>query len=370
MREVLAARTPSLLGLGSGALAGRLAEALLELAPSGLDRVFFCNSGSEAVEAALRFARRATGRQRVVGLRGGYHGWTAGGDSLTSVEPDDVAAVEAELAGREVAALLFEPIQGRGLREPAPEFLRAVEGLCRRTGTLLVADEVMTGLGRTGRFFACEHSGVRPDLVLVSKALSGGLVPVGAVLMAAGVHDAVMGSAARAGSLFSTFGGNDLAMAAGLAVLEVIRREDLVARAGALGARLADGLEAMRSHHRLLGAPRGRGLMVGVAIDPAGELDRAVASLAPGLIALRVVSDLAARHQILALPAGCGADVVRLLPPAIVEESEISRVLESLDEVLSRLHGFVGAVAGLVGSVAGRVATARKRPTTRTATSS
>src|SRR4051812_16854231 len=239
LKSVLDADLPNLVQMDVSTLAGVLAERLLEYMPY-LDKVFFANSGTECVEAAIKFARTATGRSGIVYCGHAYHGLTYGSLSLTddknfrggfepllpgctSVPFNDLAALEQALSSREIAAFIVEPIQGKGVNMPTDEFLPGAAALCRRYGTLFIADEIQTGLGRTGRFLAVEHWNVEPDMVLLSKALSGGHVPVGALLTRKHIFDRIFNRMDRAVVHGSTFAKNDLAMAAGIATLEVIK---------------------------------------------------------------------------------------------------------------------------------------------------
>ena len=256
--SVLDAELPNLVQFDVSPLAGVLAKRLLDFVPY-LDKVFFANSGTEATEAAIKFARRATGRPGIVYCDHAFHGLTNGSLSLNGdamfrdgFEPllphcrvvpfNDLAALERALATRDVAAFIVEPIQGKGVNMPDDDYLREAAALCRRHGSLFVADEIQTGLGRTGRFLAVEHWGVEPDMVLLAKALSGGHVPVSAVLMHKWIYDKVFDRIDRAVVHGSTFAKNDLAMAAGIATLEVMQHERIIARADRLGARLAQRL--------------------------------------------------------------------------------------------------------------------------------
>src|ERR1700756_4714721 len=254
LKSVLDADLPNLVQFDVSPLAGVLAERLLEFVPY-LDKVFFANSGTEATEAAIKFARCATGRPGIVYCEHAFHGLTNGslslnGDAIfrSGFEPllphcrvvpfNDLAALERALASRDIAAFIVEPIQGKGVNIPADDYLREAAALCRRHGTLFVADEIQTGLGRTGRFLAVEHWGVEPDMVLLAKALSGGHVPVSAVLTRKRVYDKVFDRIDRAVVHGSTYAKNDLAMAAGIATLEVMKHERIIARAERLGERL------------------------------------------------------------------------------------------------------------------------------------
>ncbi|MEA2469675.1 MAG: ornithine--oxo-acid transaminase, partial [Thermoleophilaceae bacterium] len=234
LEEVMQARTGNLPQLGVTLLSGVLAEQLLALAPDSVAARVPANTGTEAVEAAIKIARAATGRGRVLYAEHAFHGLTLGalsingnaefrdgfGPLLAGCDPvgfGDLDALARELAAGDVAAFVVEPVQGKGVNLPAPDYLPGAQELCRRAGTLFVCDEVQTGIGRTGRFFALEHWGLQPDLICVAKALSGGLVPIGAVLASRAAFEKVFDGMERAVRHGSTFGGNDLAAAAALA---------------------------------------------------------------------------------------------------------------------------------------------------------
>src|SRR5215204_6374444 len=257
LKSVLDSELPNLVQLDVSTLAGVLAERLLEFVPF-LDKVFFANSGAECVEAAIKFARGATGRPGIVYCAHAFHGLSYGALSLTddpnfragfdpllpgctAVAFNDLAALEQALSSREVAAFIVEPIQGKGVNLPTDEFLPGAAALCKKYGTILVADEIQTGMGRTGRFLAVEHWDVEPDIVLLSKALSGGHVPVGALLTRKSIFDKIFNQMDRAVVHGSTFAKNDLAMAAGIATLEVLGEERLVENAAQMGDRLIRG---------------------------------------------------------------------------------------------------------------------------------
>ncbi len=256
VRDTMDAHTANLPQLGVTLLSGVLAEQLLARAPGSVAAMVPANSGSEAVEAAIKISRAATGRQRVLFAEHAFHGLTLGALSLNgndefrdgfgpllpgceAVPFGDVDALERELERGDVAAFVVEPVQGKGVNLPPDGYLAAAQRLCRAVGALLVCDEVQTGIGRTGRFLALEHWALEPDLICLSKALSGGLVPIGAVLVSRSAFDTVFDGMERAVRHGSTFGGNDLAAAAALATLRVLDNEDLVARAEASGSAAA-----------------------------------------------------------------------------------------------------------------------------------
>ncbi len=260
LKSVLDADLPNLVQMDVSTLAGILAERLLDYVPY-LDKAFFANSGAECVEAAIKFARCATGRPGIVYCGHAYHGLSYGALSLTddanfrggfepllpgctSIPFNDLAALEQALSSREVAGFIFEPIQGKGVNMPSDEFLSGAAALCRRYGTLLIADEIQTGMGRTGRFLAVEHWNIEPDMVLLAKALSGGHVPVGALLTRKYIFDKVFNRMDRAVVHGSTFAKNDLAMAAGIATLEVSEGRESDRSRGQARCRIAPGADA------------------------------------------------------------------------------------------------------------------------------
>jgi ornithine--oxo-acid transaminase len=335
-------------------LAGLLAERLLAKAP-GLDRVYFCNSGTEAVEAALKFARAATGRKRILYCDHAFHGLTAGALSVNGSEefrggfepllPDtriafgDLSAVQREVRRGDVAALIIEPIQGKGVHIPAPGFLAAAERALHEAGALLICDEVQTGIGRTGRFFGYEHEEVDPDIVTVAKALSGGFVPVGATMAKDWIFDKVYSSMDRVLVHDSTFGSNALAMAAGLASLAVVDDEGLIDNAARTGAAIQTGLQAMVDRYELLSEVRGRGLIIGIEFGKPRSLRlrsgwSMLQAARRGLFAQMVVLPLFQRHRILTQVAGDHMEVIKLLPPLIISDAEVEWFLEGFADVM------------------------------------
>ena len=345
-------------------LPGLLAERLLAKAP-GLDRVFFCNSGTEAVESALKFARYATGRGRIIFCDHAFHGLTTGSLSVngsedfrrgfgpllpdTSIPLGDLDALEAELRKGDVAALIIEPIQGKGVHMPPDGFLTAAAALLHDHGALLICDEVQSGFGRSGEFFAYQHEPVVPDLVTVAKALSGGFVPVGAMLGKGWIFEKVFSSMDRVLVHSTTFKGGVLAMAAGLATLAVIDDEGLVANAARTGEALRTALAAMSGRFDVLADVRGRGLMIGLEFDKPSSL-RARTSwnmlqkARVGLFAQMIVVALFQRHRILTQVSGDHLEVIKLIPPLMIGDTEVKLFTEAFGEVLedaSRGSGLV-----------------------------
>lgn len=368
LKSVLDSDLPNLVQMDVSTLAGVLAERLLAHIPY-LDKVFFANSGAESVEAAIKFARVATGRTGIVYFDHGYHGLTYGALSLTDDKnfrggfdpllPDctvipfnDLAALEQALSSRQIAALIVEPIQGKGVNMPTDEFLPGAAALCRKYGTLFVADEIQTGLGRTGRFLAVEHWNVEPDMVLLAKALSGGHVPIGAVLTRKHIFDKVFNRMDRAVVHGSTFAKNDLAMAAGIATLEVLKAEKLIENAARRGAELQLAFSRMVPGYELLKEVRGKGLMIGVEFGPPKSLRlRASWNLLEtankGLFCQLITVPLFKDHKILTQVAGHGSHTIKLLPPLIINDDDCKWIETSFDSVIAASHQVPGAIWSL-----------------------
>jgi ornithine--oxo-acid transaminase len=380
LSNVLASELPNLVQLDVSVLAGILAERLLAQVPY-LEKVFFANSGAEAVEAAIKFSRAATGRQGIIACEHGYHGLTYGALSVTrdpvyrtGFEPflpdciaipfNDLAALERALSARNFATFIVEPIQGKGVNMPGPDYLRAAADLCRRHGTLFVADEIQTGLGRTGRFLAVEHWNVEPDMVLLSKSLSGGHVPVSAVLTRKWVFDKVFDRMDRAVVHGSTFSKNDLAMAAGIATLEVMQSERLMDNATRTGERIMQAFRAMQERHELVKDVRGRGLMIGLEFGPPTSfalkaswnlLETANKGLFCQLITIPLFKD----HKILAQVAGHGSHTIKLLPSLIINDADCDWIERSFDAAIKASHKVPGAVWSLGKTLAEHAVKAR-----------
>jgi ornithine--oxo-acid transaminase len=365
LKAVLESELPNLVQLDVSTLSGVLAERLLGFVPY-LDKVFFSNSGSEAVEAAIKFSRAATGRAGIVYCSHAFHGLTYGSLSLNGdqnfragfgpflpecfeIPFNDLAALEQALASRAIAAFIVEPIQGKGVIIPDDDYLPGAFDLCRKYGTLLIADEIQTGLGRTGRFLASEHWGIEPDMVLLAKSLSGGHVPVGAVLTHKWVFDKVFNRMDRAVVHGSTFSKNDLAMAAGLATLEVIESERLIEKSAQTGKRLLRTFEKMSHRHELIKAVRGKGLMIGIEFGAPRSLNlRATWNLletaSSGLFCQLIVIPLFNDHRVLTQVAGHGSHTIKLLPPLTISDEDCDWIERSFEAVITSAHLMTGAV--------------------------
>ncbi|MCW2968621.1 MAG: aspartate aminotransferase family protein [Solirubrobacteraceae bacterium] len=354
-------------------LAGMLAEELSRRLPDGLDAVFFASTGAEAVDSAMKFARAATGRPRLISCDSSFHGVTLGPLSLVGdeffkegfgpllpgcdrVPFGDLERLEAELAQKDVAAFIVEPIQGREVTVAPEGYLQAAQALCRRHGTLFVADEIQTGLGRTGRWFALEHSDLEPDVVLVGKALSGGYMPVAAMVTRREIHDKAVGTLERCYVHQSTFGRNRLSMAAGLAALRIIERDGLVEHAARIGTVLRDGLAELAQRYEMIKEVRGHGLMIGIELrapsSRVGRLNWRLIHLASeGLFPQLIVIPLHRDHRVITMAAGKN-DVIKLLPPLTLSESEAQSFLAALDAVLADCQGSGSKNWGVVREIA------------------
>jgi len=368
LESVLDAELPNLVQMDVPPLAGVLAERLLAKAPY-LDKVFFANSGTETVEAAIKFARAATGRSKILSCEHAFHGLTFGSLSLNGdeifkkgFEPllgdcaaipfNDLTELEDALRRRDVAAFIVEPIQGKGVHLPSPGYLKSAADLCRRYGSLFVADEIQSGLGRTGKFFAVDHWGVEPDMILLAKALSGGHVPVGALLTRKDIYDRLFNRMDRAVVHGSTFAKNDLAMAAGIATLSVLESEKLVENAARTGDRLLTGFRKMIGQYEMLSDVRGMGLMIGVEFAAPKSLKlRAswamIEAANKGLFCQLITIPLFRDHKILTQVAGHGSHTIKLLPPYVITDDDCTWIETAFDKVIAESHRVPGAIWSL-----------------------
>jgi ornithine--oxo-acid transaminase len=374
LHALLDSDSPSLPQLGVSTLAGVLAERLVLSSPRSLEKVVLTNSGTESVEAALKLARAATGRTRILYCERGFHGLTFGslsvngnaefreqfGPLLPGCDPvtfGDLDALGRELGRGDVAAFIVEPVQGKGVYVSPDGYLAEAQKLCHAAGALLIVDEVQTGLGRTGKFLAVEHWGIEPDMVTLSKALSGGFVPVGALLTSRAVFDATFDSMERSVVHGSTFGGGDMAAAAALASLAVIEGEGLVDRARDLGELLLELTRPLYERFEIVRDVRGLGLIWGIELGPpAGGAGRrvweAIERRQPGLFAQMITVPLFRDHQILTQVAGHHMNVIKALPPLNISEEELRRFAAALSTVLADaeshlLRGYASLGLGL-----------------------
>jgi ornithine--oxo-acid transaminase len=365
LKQVLDSDFPNLVQMDVSTLAGVLAERLLRRVPY-LDKVFFANSGTETVEASLKFARAATGRTGIVYCSHAFHGLSYGslsvnGDDVfrsgfgpllpecTEIPFNDLDALERALASKSIAAFIVEPIQGKGVIVADDGYLRGALALCRKFGTLFIADEIQTGLGRTGRFLAVEHWDIEPDMVLLAKSLSGGHVPVGAVLLRKRIFDKVFDRMDRSVVHGSTFAKNDLAMAAGLATLDVIETERLMENAARTGARLLGAFARMTQRHELVKAVHGKGLMIGLEFGAPRSLKlraswNLLETASRGLFCQLIVIPLLKEHRVLTQVAGHGIHTIKLLPPLTISDADCDWIERAFEAVVSDAHRVPGAV--------------------------
>jgi len=359
LHEAIDLDLPNMVQMDCALLPGLLAEQLAARAHQGINRVFFCNSGAESIEAAIKFARHSTHRPKILYAEHAFHGLTTGalalnggkefrtgfGDLLesASVPFGDIDALEQRLRARDVAAFIVEPIQGKGVYCATPQYWRAAQQLCRKYGTLLVIDEVQTGVGRTGRFFCHEHWGLEPDIITISKALSGGFIPIGAMLTTDKIFASVYDSMEDALKHSTTFGRNQLAMVAGLATLAAFDDEDIVGRAERTGADLQDKLRRLAERYDLIQDVRGLGLMVGIEFgEPESRSTarrfRTLERLRTGMFSQTVVVPLFHRHGIITQVAADNVNIIKLLPPLISGPDEVDYFVDALDDVMADAH--------------------------------
>ena len=379
LRQVLDAQSPNLVRMDCSILSGLAAEALVRHTPDGLDRVFFCNSGTETVETAIKFSRCATGRQKIIYCEHAFHGLTTGslaingaeffrerfGDLLPHTEAvpfNDLVSLEKALAKQDAAAFILEPIQGKSCELVADGYLAEAQRLCRKAGTLLVVDEVQSGMGRTGEWFCFQHwPEVEPDIICVAKGLSGGFVPVGAVITRPRIMDAVFNSMERCVVHSNTFGQNDLAMAAALASIQVIEEDKLVENADELGRYTMARLAEIGKTCPFVTEVRGKGLMFGIDFArPENSLKLRLAwdmlhKLNFGVFGQMIIIPLLKKHHILTQVAGYHTEVIKFLPPLVATKQDMDWFLQAMQEVLADTQKFPGTawdtVLGLAKNV-------------------
>lgn len=356
--QLLSNDLPNLVQLDVSPLAGVLAKRLLEKVPY-LDKAFFANSGAESVEAAIKFARAATGRRGIVYCSNSFHGLTYGALSLNSdmayrqgldgfladcieVPFNDLDALDQALKGEKIAGFVVEPIQGRGVFVADPDYLPGAHELCQRYGTLLIADEVQTGMGRTGRFLGVEHWGVEPDIILLAKGLSGGQVPVGAVLTRKWIFEKLFSKMSRVAVHGSTFAKNNMAMTVALATLDTMEEEGIVENASEKGSRLIAAFRAMQDRYELIKEVRGKGLAIGIELGKPRSLGlkmrwNALEAVKTGLFCQTVIIPLFKEHRILAQVSG-DTPTIKLQPPLNITDEDCAWILEAFESAISAAH--------------------------------
>ncbi|MCR4430043.1 MAG: aspartate aminotransferase family protein [Tepidanaerobacteraceae bacterium] len=370
-------KRPNLLQASLSTYAAVLGHNLSQVAPSGLKHSFFCNSGAEAVEGALKTARAATGRHNIVSCEGSFHGKTMGALSATgrkkyqmpfsplvpgfeTVEYGCIDALEEKLRTKNVAAFIVEPIQGEGgIIVPPDGYLKSARELCSRYETLLIVDEIQTGFGRTGSMFACEHEGVAPDIMCVAKSLGGGVMPIGAFATTPEVWEKAFGGMEKCLLHTSTFGGNTMACAAGIAAISAIVEKNLPERARKMGEHMIRGLKTLKDKYSIIKEVRGRGLMVGIEFQTLekGFLNRitggAVSKFYEEFAGAMVAGELLNSHRIITAYTLNNPNVIRMEPPLIIEEQDIDFMLNALEDVLSKNRGLFKLTFSTVKTAAG-----------------
>lgn len=354
---------PNFLQVSVPSVASALAESLAAVTPGDLEKVFFTSSGSEAVEGALKLARISTGNEKVLTTETGYHGVTLGAVSATgkphlkepfeplvpgfdSVPFGDTAALRERLSNDDYAAFIVEPVQGEaGIHVPPEGYLKAVERICEQTNTLFIADEIQTGLGRSGELWACDHDDAEPDIMTMAKSLSGGAIPMGAYIATDEVWQAGYGSPDKAMLHASTFTNNTRGCAAGLKTLEVLRDEELPAKADELGEYFLSELKSVAAEHTMLEEARGKGLLLGVAFyEP-----RVGKSMSEEYLSALFASLLLNEHNIITAYTMSNPNVLRLEPPLTVSKEQIDTVVEAIDAVCSSYGSFSSILTSFAG---------------------
>lgn len=373
--QALDANLPNMVQMDAPLLAALLAEQLIAKMPVGIDTVFFTNSGTESIEGAIKFARKFTGKKKILFWDHAFHGLTNGslsingnaefrdgfGDLIPHTQKipfDDLESLERHLKAGDCAAFVLEPIQGKGINIAHDAFYLKAQELCRRYGALYIIDEVQTGFGRTGKWFALEHWGLTPDIVCVAKALSGGFIPVGAILYRREIYEKVFPNMEACMVHSNTFGRNTLAMVAGLATLQVIEEEGLVAHAAQLGEAILAGFDRLKEKFEMIKAVRGKGLLFAVEFSEPKSLAlkagwKLISTMHRGLFAQMVVIPLMRDYRILSQVAGHHMDVIRMLPPLVISQTDVDYLLNAFDQVMTECHRFPGSAWKLGKELAG-----------------
>ncbi|HIF55606.1 MAG: aspartate aminotransferase family protein [Methylococcales bacterium] len=383
LQDTLSMELPNLIQMDVSLLSGLLAEKILATVPDNLNKLFFCNSGTEAVEAAIKFARYTTKREHILHCEHSFHGLSLGALSLngedifregfgpllpacSAIPFNDLEALEQALSNKDVAAFFVEPIQGKGVNIPDDNYLPEVERLCKKYGTLFVADEIQTGLGRTGEFWAIDHWQVKPDMILMAKALSGGFIPIGAVAMTQNIMDTVFNRMDRAVVHGSTFSKNNMAMAAGLATLQVMEDEKLVENSARIGNDIINSIQASTHKYEFLKEARGKGLMIAVEFQAPKSLKLKAAwamleAANKGLFCQMVTIPLFKDHHMLTQVAGHGMNVVKLLPPLNITSKDRDWIVDSFDAAIAETHKIPGSIWDLGKNLASHAIKNKKK---------
>ncbi len=362
IEDVNAANIPNLCVVNASVLGGILAGKLLEMAGSGFTKVQYSNSGAEANEVAIRFARFCTRKRRFLHMQGAFHGRTYGAISLcgfhqmnegmdpkmptcTMITPNDIDELRRELSKGDVAGVFYEYCQGMTLTVLEKEYLHEMRRLCTEYGAMMIADEVQTGFARMGdAWFAFQKAGVLPDMVSLSKALSGGAVPVAATLIGDHVYETVFSTFKSGPIYFSTFAENNLAMAAGLATLKVLEDMDARRVATQVSKKVFDGLRDIQSRYDVVERVAGEGLMIGAYFRPSESAtllkiqQKLLSNADKGVFGASVNVELFTKHRVIAQIPGPELNAIKILPPVTLADSDITHFLESLDATLASMY--------------------------------
>lgn len=363
--DILSMNIPNLVVTNASVLGGLVAERLLKLAGPNFSKVIYANSGAEATEVTIRFARYVTRKRRFLYLEGGFHGRSYGAISLcgfpqmkegmdpimptvTPIRPNDLAQLRRELSRGDVAGVIMEPVQGMTCNVLSLDYLREVEILCDQYGTIFIADEVQTGLGRTGEWFATSGNGIRPGMVTVSKALSGGVAPVSAVLMREDVYERVFSKFTSGPIYFSTFAENNASMAASLATLDVLEKTNAPKRALEVSKKFRDGLAELQSKYDIIERIEGKGLMIAIYFKESDKLglkvqQKLMSAGDGGAFGAAVNVDMFTRQRILVQVPGPGFNAVKILPPVIVTDEDIEYFLAAFEDTVASYYEAKGS---------------------------
>lgn len=366
LKETLDAQLANMIQLDAPLLAACLAEKLSRYLPKELNKFFFCNSGTEAIEGAIKFAKAATQREKLLSCDHGFHGLTTGSLSLNGskvfknmfypllsadqIPFNDLVSLEFALRTKSYACFVLEPIQGKTVSIPEPDYLEKASALCQKYGTLLIIDEVQTGIGRSGKFFAYEHwQNVQPDMVTMAKALSGGFVPIGVIAMKQDIFTKTYRNMEHSVVHSCTFGRNDLAMAAGIATLNMLEEEKLITQAAEKGEKLLSKLKEKLLSFEMVKDVRGKGMMIGIEFQPPKSLTllmgwKLLETANKGLFSQLIIIPLFRDFKILTQVAGPSSHIIKLLPPITLTDQDIEDTANAFEQVVASAHKFPGAI--------------------------
>lgn len=366
IKEVLDKKFPNILQASIGTVSAALAQLLAEITPGELRHSFFTNSGTESVEGALKTARAASGKKVILSTIGAFHGKTFGSLSASGREKykkpfepllqnfeqipfGDTETLEKRLKKKDVAAFIVEPIQGEaGVIVPPLGYLKKVRQICDEYETILIMDEVQTGFGRTGRLFACDYEKIAPDIMALSKAIGGGVMPLGAFICNDKIWNLAYGNMEKCTLHTSTFGGNALACAAGIASINTIIQKNLSKEAEQKGSYFLKRLNGLKSKYDIIKEVRGKGLLIGIEfMQPEGLIKKIAGNVVYEYLASLISGILFNEYRIITAYTLNNPNVIRLEPPLIVSMQEIDRVVDALDEIFSKHKNIISiALAG------------------------